>query len=148
MKYSFDSPVNFKAKRYLGHLISRNFIHTGLNFINKLTDYLLFYSDMTESTFSSQNLNETQINLILSIVEPCINIVRVMLKSLIKNQKFEDITPLSKLFKFYGVFSYCSNASLENVSHNYLVKRRIDSLNKKIVDICISYTGKAISFYM
>ena len=115
MKYSFDSPDNFKARRYLGNLISRNFLQTGLNFINKLTDYLLFYSDMlTESSFSSRNLNSTHINLLLDVIEPCVNIIRVMLKNLIKNQKFEDITPLNKLFKFFGVSSNFFNGSLES----------------------------------
>ncbi len=43
-KYSFNSSRQYKAKRYLGHLIGRNILQLCLKFLDKLNDYLIFYS--------------------------------------------------------------------------------------------------------
>jgi hypothetical protein len=44
VKFALNADVHFKAKRYLGHLISRNVHGVCLNLLDKLSDMMLFYS--------------------------------------------------------------------------------------------------------
>ena len=167
-KYSLDLNENFNSKRYLGHLISRNFLSICLNLISKLTDYLKFYSKSNQllqttisSTFSTQTLDLEQLNLIIALTEPTIHLIRALLCKIIKirNENFTDLTPLTILFRFNGIFSFCCQKSLNNLetklqkttlikSNRLLLNdltNRFSSINRNLTDIFMAFTQPVLT---
>jgi len=132
-KYSFNASRQFSAKRYLGHLISRNVLHTCLQLIDKLSDYLLFYSAFTRT------LNRDQLGKFLSLVEPALRLCNTLLKNLVRSDKFTDTTPLNILFRFNDAFNYCIVASLAHTSTG-LLEQQASLVHAHLVEICIIYT--------
>ena len=156
LKYSFDSSQQFKAKRFLGHLISRNFMQSCLNLLNKLNDYLIFYSKPNKllnqasnptgsdlfSAFSTRSLKPEQVSLLIELVEPCVKLIEILMKTLINLRRphFTDLTALSVLFRFYAVFNYCVQYSLSNSQTTTSLNERADLFNKTLLDIFVGFT--------
>jgi len=174
VKYSLDLNEKFNSKRYLGHLISRNFLLICLNLLSKLSDYLLFYSKSEKyqideanthtpkSGFTTLSLDLEQFNMIISLVDPTIHLIRTILCKIIKirNENFTDMSPLPILFRFNAAFNYCLQTSLillkkefkQTTVHNktplfkanlILLKylnNQFDQINKNIIDIFMSFT--------
>lgn len=144
-KYSLDARIQFKAKRYLGHLISRNVLQTLLCLIEKLNDCLIFYTNVPNSKFSTRKLNSTQIDSIVSLIEPAALLVKSIIKSLIRNEKFKDVTPLEIMFRFNAVFCHCILFSLNEMrDKDQVMIQRADLIRKSVIEICILYAGKSI----
>lgn len=146
VKYALNADVHFRAKRLLGHLIGRNVHGMCLGLLDKLSDYLLFYSDSTEkSAFSTRCLSNQQIELLVNVIEPGIRLIRTILKSLMRTHKFKDTSALGILFRFSGAFDHCVRFSLKKAQPQLgRLQERANAVHKLLLEIFILFTGKLI----
>ncbi len=137
-KYSLDLNEQFNSKRYLGHLISRNFLIICLNFLNKLSDYLLYYAkpsingNSVSSAFSTQSLDLEQFNMIISLVDPVVHLIKTILSKLIRirGESFTDTSALPILFRFSGIFNFCIQQSLSLLKKEFGSDQKSSSARK------------------
>ena len=117
---SLDQNSKMNSRRFLGNLISRNLLQTNLGLVAKLSDYLMFFTRRSLASKAEFFASPAQFNLLLSLIEPSLFLINLMLSAIIKarGEYFKDTSALPVLFRFYAVFNYSVQALHKNNPNN------------------------------